>query len=85
MTSIPTEYRAKIALRIIRTTNRSPKLTLKYHKISVPGKNIWELLVLHYNKIMVIYPYPFLMVIIQFFYWIIFTNDCICIITGSPR
>ena len=27
----------------------------------------WELTVLHYHKIMVIYPYPFLVVIAQFF------------------
>ena len=27
----------------------------------------WELPVLHYHKIMVIYPYPFLVVIAQFF------------------
>ena len=44
----------------------------------------WELYVLHYNEIMVIYPYPFLVVINLFFYWIIFINDCICIWNGSP-
>ena len=40
--------------------------------------------ILHYHKIMVIYPYPFLVVTAQFFSWIIFINDCICILIGSP-
>ena len=31
----------------------------------------WELPVLHYQKIMVIYPYPFLVVIAQLFSWMI--------------
>ena len=44
----------------------------------------WELPVIHYHKIMVIYHYPFVVVIIQFFSWIILINDCICILTGSP-
>ena len=35
-------------------------------------------------RIMVIYPYPFLVVITQLFSWIIFINYCICILTGSP-
>ena len=30
-------------------------------------------------------PLPFLVVINQFFSWIIFINNCICILTGSPR
>ena len=46
--------------------------------------HIWYLPVLHYHKIMVIYLYPFLVVITQLFSWIIFINDCICILTGSP-
>ena len=44
----------------------------------------WHLPVLHYNKIMVIYPYPFLLVITQLFSWIIFINYCIRILTGPP-
>ena len=47
-------------------------------------KHIWDLPVLRYHKIMVIYPYPFLVVITQLFSCIIFNNDCICILTGSP-
>ena len=44
----------------------------------------WDLPVLHYHEIMVIYPYPFLVVITLLLFWIIFINDCICILTGSP-
>ena len=44
----------------------------------------WELPVSYYHKIIVIYPYPFLVVINLFFSWIIFINDYICILTGSP-
>ena len=44
----------------------------------------WELPVIHYHKIMVIYPYPLLVVITQFFSWIIFIHGCIRILTGSP-
>ena len=44
----------------------------------------WELPVLHYHKILVIFPYPFLVVITQLFYWVIFINYFICILTGSP-
>ena len=36
------------------------------------ANHIWELPILHYHKIMVIYPYPFLGVISQLFTWIIF-------------
>ena len=36
------------------------------------------------KKIMVIYLYPFLVVITQFFSLIIMINDCISILTGSP-
>ena len=43
----------------------------------------WEWKFLHYQNIMVIYPYPFLVVINLLFSWIIFNNDCICILTGS--
>ena len=45
----------------------------------------WDLPVLRYQKIMVIYPYSFLVAITQLFSNIIFINDCICILTGSPR
>ena len=44
----------------------------------------WELPVLRYHKIMVIYPYPFLVVITQLFSCILFINNGICIFTGSP-
>ena len=44
----------------------------------------WELPVLHYHEIMVIYNYPFFEVITQLFSWIICINDCICIWTVSP-
>ena len=43
-----------------------------------------ELPILHYQKIMVICPYPFLMVVTQLFSWIMCINYCICILTGSP-
>ena len=46
--------------------------------------HVWELPVLHYHEIMVIHPYPFLVAITQLLSWIIFINDCICILTGSP-
>ena len=49
------------------------------------GKHIWELTIIHCHKIMENYPYPFLVVISQFFSLVIFINDCICILTGSPR
>ena len=57
---------------------------------SLPGKTApsvkhkWDLPVLHYHEIMVIFPHHFLVVITQFFYWMIFINGCICILTGSP-
>ena len=35
-------------------------------------------------SIMVIYPYPSLVVITQLFSCIIFINDCICTLTDSP-
>ena len=44
----------------------------------------WDLPVLRYHGIMAIYPYPFLVVITQLFSYIIFINDCICILTGLP-
>ena len=44
----------------------------------------WELIVLYYHKIMVMEPYPFLVVINQLSLWIIFINDRIYILTGSP-
>ena len=45
----------------------------------------WDLPVLRYHEITVIYPYPFLVVIAQFFSCIIYINDCICILSGSPE
>ena len=44
----------------------------------------WDLPVLYYHKMIVIYPYPFLVAITQLFSWIIFINYCICILTSSP-
>ena len=41
--------------------------------ISPPHR--WELPVLHYHEIMVIYPYPFLVKTSQLFSWIISIND----------
>ena len=49
------------------------------------GSHRWDLPVLHYHEILVIYPYHFLVVINQLFSCIIFINDCICILTGSPE
>ena len=46
--------------------------------------HIWELPVLRYHKIMVIYPYPFSVVITLLLYYIVFINDYICILTGAP-
>ena len=43
-----------------------------------------ELPILHYHEIIIIYPYPILVVINQLFSCIIFINDFICILTGSP-
>ena len=43
-----------------------------------------ELPVFHYHEIMEIYPYPFFVEVFHFFSCIIFNNDCICILTGSP-
>ena len=43
----------------------------------------WGLSVLHYHEIIVIYPYPFLVVITLLFSFIIFVNYVICILTGS--
>ena len=54
------------------------------HKNTTRPQHVWEQPVLHYNKVMVIYPYPFLVVLTQFFPWIIFINGCICILTGPP-
>ena len=54
-----------------------------YHYDIYLAEHKRELPVLHYHKIMVIYPYPFLVVIDQFLSWIIFMNNRICILTGS--
>ena len=45
----------------------------------------WWLPVLCYHKIMVIYPYPFLVAINLLFSWIIFIYYCICLWTISPE
>ena len=57
-----------------------PELDLPQHCL----RHIWDLPLLHDHKIMVFYPYPFLVVMNQLFFWIIFINYFICIITGSP-
>ena len=44
----------------------------------------WGLPVLYDDKIMLIYPYPFLVVINLFFSWVICINGCICILNGFP-
>ena len=54
------------------------------HKQYISEDHIWELHVLRYHKTMVIYPYSFLVVITLFFSRIIFINDCISILNGSP-
>ena len=62
------------------------KITIVF-SVGILGRlhqHIWELPVLCYHKIMVIYPSPFLVVINQFFSCIICINDCICILTGLP-
>ena len=56
----------------------------KTEKHVATSSHRWDLPVLHYHEIMVIYFYPFLVVITLLFSWIIFINDCICILTGSP-
>ena len=43
----------------------------------------WGLHVLYYHNIMVFPHYYFLVLITQMFYWLIFINDCISILTGS--
>ena len=45
----------------------------------------WNLPVLCYHDIMVIYLYPFLVVITLLLTYVIFIKYCICILTGSPR
>ena len=49
-------------------------ITQKYHRREFP--------VIHYHEIMLIYYYPFLVVITQLLSWIIFVNIRICILTG---
>ena len=63
------------------------KISIKiphHQQFGTPGHG-WDLPVFHYHEIMLIYPYPFLVAITQLFSWIIFINDCICILTGSPE
>ena len=70
----------------VPTRGRNPT-TPQWEKVplSEPARHRWELPVLHYHKILVIYPYPFFggNYPIVFLHNII--NDCIRIITGSPR
>ena len=61
----------------------SQRISVVRHNLWRRWRHRWELPVLHYHKIMLIYPYPSLVVITQFFSWIIFIRDCICILTGS--
>ena len=49
-------------------TEVSPLLVL-------PLLHRWELPILRFGKIMVVYPYPFLVVITLLFSWIIFINN----------
>ena len=49
------------------------------------GLHIWDLPVLRYHKIMVIYPYPFLVVITQLFSYIIFINNLYMYINWFTR
>ena len=65
------------------------EIYLVYYKLeeanrSTPYTDRWDLPFLRYHKIMVIYPYPLLVVITPLFSCIIFINDCICILNGSP-
>ena len=53
--------------------------------ITIPSPHRRESPTLHYHNTMVIYTYPFLVVIHQFFFWIIFITYCICILNGSPE
>ena len=55
------------------------KVTSSGHLVAATPNHRWELPVLHYQEIMVIYPFTFLVVITQFFSCIIFINDCIYI------
>ena len=57
----------------------------KISRYGVACRHIWELTVLHCHKIMVIFMYSFLVVIIILLSWILFINDFICILNGSPR
>ena len=57
--------------------------TWEHLKIS-SATHKWQLTFLRYHEIMVIYHYPFLVVITQLFSGIIFINDYICILTVSP-
>ena len=63
-----------------------PEVNLIHKKglLFSPLDHRWDLPVLRYHKIMVIYHYPFVVVITQLFSCIIFINGCICILTGSP-
>ena len=91
----PNEFRPNIECRLglmiyngIR--NHSSQCTMKIHlhmssitRLQPNVRHIWDLPVLHYHKIIVIYPYPCFVVITQLFSRIIFINDWICILIGS--
>ena len=78
------EYKKKTIIRHgSYLTNRGNNTF--YSKQTKGWQYRWELPVLHYHEIIVICLYPFLVVITQFFSWIICINDCICILTGSPE
>ena len=67
----------------LKVEDREEKKEEDNDDLEVSGEDHrWELPVLHYQKILVIYPYPFFVVIILLLSQIIFMNDCICILTG---
>ena len=67
----------------VPVNSSAPSVTKRLVISTSSVKHRWDLTVLHYHKIMVIYPHPFLVVINQLFACIIFINDCICILSGS--
>ena len=85
MISIPAtdESGEKVYVSVIDSLNVAKKFFTPTRIYAIHHR--WDLPVLHYHEIMVIYPYPFLVVITQLFSCIIFINDCIYILTGSPR
>ena len=71
--------------KLIQTLKFRRKFAHEIMENSIGVGHRWDLPVLRYHEIMVIYPYPFLVVITQLFSCIIFIHYCICILTGSPR